>query len=194
MGLVHGTIGWTDVASPDTAVAEAFYNELFGWEADTNPSESMPYTMFTRDGKLVAGMGPLSAEQQEAGQPPAWSTYVIVDDVDATFDQAKALGATVLMEPMQIMDAGRMFFVIDPVGAAIGFWQSGTHDGAELFNVPSTMTWNDLGCRNVDAAVDFYTELLGWSTSTMKMGDESTYTMFRLWARGPQAEHGTSLE
>ena len=183
MGLAHGTIGWADVASPDTTVAEAFYKELFGWEADTNPSESMPYTMFTNGGKLVAGMGPLSTEQQEAGQPTAWSTYVIVDDIDATFAKAKELGATVLMEPSQIMDAGRMFFVVDPVGAVIGFWQSGTHDGAELFNVPNTMTWNDLGCRDVDAAVTFYTELLGWSTSTMEMGDDSTYTMFSVGER-----------
>ena len=183
MGLADGMIGWADVAAPDTAVAESFYRAVFGWDSQTNPSESMPYTMFTKDGKVVAGMGPLSPDQQAAGQPPVWSSYVIVDDVDATFTKAKDLGATVLMEPMQIMDAGSMFFIIDPVGAAIGFWQSGTHDGAELFNVPDTMTWNDLGCRDVDAAVAFYTRLLGWSTSEMDMGDGNTYTMFSVGDR-----------
>lgn len=183
MGLAHGMIGWTDVAAPDTAAAESFYREVFGWDAQTNPSESMPYTMFTKDGKIVAGMGPLSAEQQEAGQPPVWSSYVIVDDIEATFAKAKDLGATVLMEPMQIMDAGSMFFIIDPAGATIGFWESGTHDGAELFNVPDTMTWNDLGCRDVDTAVAFYTALLGWSTSEMDMGDGNMYTMFSVGDR-----------
>jgi len=181
-------IGWADVAAPDTAVAEVFYKGVFGWDAQTNPSESMPYTMFTKNGKLVAGMGPLSAEQQEAGQPPAWSSYVIVDDVDATFAKAKELGATPMMEPMQIMDAGKMVFIIDPVGAAIGFWQSGTHDGAEMFNVPDTMTWNDLGCRDVGTAVAFYTALLGWSTSEMDMGDGNMYTMFSV---GDRATGGT---
>lgn len=87
------------------------------------------------------------------------------------------------MEPMQVMDAGRMLFIIDPVGAVIGFWQSGTHDGAELFNVPDTMTWNDLGCRDVDAAVAFYTALLDWSTSEMDMGNGSMYTMFSVGDR-----------
>ena len=178
MGLAHGLIGWADVAAPDTEVAEHFYREIFNWDAQSNPSESMPYTMFAKDGKVVAGMGPLSPEQQAAGQPPVWSSYVIVDDIDATFNKAKDLGATVLMEPMQILDAGSMFFIIDPVGAAIGFWQSGTHDGAELFNVPDTMTWNDLGCRDVKAAIAFYTSLLGWSSSEMDMGDGNTYTMF----------------
>jgi predicted enzyme related to lactoylglutathione lyase len=183
MGLAHGTIGWTDVAAPDTAVAESFYKGVFGWDAEATAGESMPYTMFTKDGKTVAGMGPLTAEQQAAGQPPAWSSYVIVDDLDATFARAKALGATVLVEPMEIMDSGSMFFIIDPVGAVIGFWQSGTHDGAELFNVPDAMTWNDLGCRDVGAAVAFYSELLGWSTSEMDMGDGNMYTMFSVGDR-----------
>jgi hypothetical protein len=183
MGLAHGTIGWADVAVPDTEAGESFYSGLFGWDAQTNPSESMPYTMFSRDGKVVAGMGPLSPEQQAAGQPPVWSSYVMVDDIDAIFAKAKELGATVLMDPMQIMDFGSMFFVIDPVGAAIGFWQSGTHDGAELFNVPNTMGWNDLGCRDVPAAVAFYTALLGWSTSEMDMGNGNMYTMFSVGER-----------
>jgi predicted enzyme related to lactoylglutathione lyase len=188
MGLAHGTIGWTDVAAPDMDIAESFYSKLFGWEAQATASDSMPYTMFAKDGKVVAGLGLLSAGQQAAGQPSVWSSYVIVDDINATFARAKELGAAVLMEPMEIMDAGSMFFIIDPVGAAIGFWQSGTHDGAELFNVPNTMTWNDLGCRDVDAAVAFYTALLGWSTSEMDMGDGNIYTMFNV---GERATGGT---
>ena len=32
-------------------------------------------------------------------------------------------------------DAGRMFLAIDPVGAAIGFWQAGEHADAGVFNV-----------------------------------------------------------
>jgi predicted enzyme related to lactoylglutathione lyase len=188
MGLAHGTIGWTDVAAPDTAVAESFYKEVFGWGSQTAADESMPYTMFTMDGKVVAGMGPLSSEQEAAVQTPVWSSYVIVDDIDATFAKAKDLGATLLMEPSQIMDAGSMFFIIDPVGAAIGFWQSGTHDGAEIFNVPNAMGWNDLGCRDVDSAVAFYTALLGWSSSEIDMGDGNKYTMFSV---GDRATGGT---
>ena len=138
MGLAHGIVGWADVAVPDMDEGARFYEGLFGWEAEVaGPNESMPYTMFRKDGKHVAGMGPLSADQQDSGVPPTWSAYVIVDDVDAIHAQAAELGATPLMEPMQIMDSGRMTFVMDPVGAVIGFWQSGSHDGAEIFNVPA---------------------------------------------------------
>lgn len=187
MGLAHGTMGWADVAAPDTAVGEAFYTGVFGWESTPGGDESMPYTMFTKDGKVVAGMGPLTIEQQAAGQPPVWSSYVIVDDVDKIHAKAQELGATALMDPMQILDAGRMTFIIDPVGAAIGFWESGTHDGAEVFNVPGAMTWNDLGCRDVGAATAFYSELIGWTATENPMGEGETYTMF---SNGERANGG----
>ena len=182
MGLAHGTIGWADVAVPDMDAGAAFYKGLFGWDAVAAGADSFPYTMFARDGKLVAGMGELGAEQIEAGQPPVWSSYIIVDDVDAIFAKAVELGATPIMEPMDVMDTGRMFFVIDPVGAAIGFWQSGTHDGAEVFNEPNTMSWNEIASRDVDSAISFYTELLGWGAETMDM-DGFPYTMLKVGDR-----------
>lgn len=179
MGLAHGIHGWVDVAVPDMEAGEAFYTSVFDWTASAGGGgESMPYTMFSVDGKLVAGMGPLSEGQIEAGQPPVWSCYIIVDDIDALHARAVELGATSLMPPMQILDSGKMSFLLDPTGAAIGFWQSGTHDGAEIFNVPGAVTWNELATTDVDAARAFYTELLGWEAAAMEMDGGSTYWTF----------------
>jgi predicted enzyme related to lactoylglutathione lyase len=63
-----------------------------------------------------------------------------------------------------------MFFAVDPVGAAIGFWQAGQHPGAGVFNVPGAMSWNELGCRDVETAKAFYTDLLGWGIDTQDHG------------------------
>jgi predicted enzyme related to lactoylglutathione lyase len=182
MGLAHGTIGWADVAVPDTDAGAAFYTHLFGWEVTAAESESFPYFMFTLDGKVVAGMGELGPEQMKAGQPPMWSSYVIVDDADAAFSKAVELGATPILEPMDVMDAGRMFVIIDPVGATVGFWQSGMHDGAEVFNVPNAMSWNEIASRDLDGAIAFYSELLGWDAETMDF-DGFPYTMFKVAGR-----------
>ena len=177
MGHPNGTFGWADVAVPDMNHGKAFYSGLFGWDAVDSPAdESMPYTMFMLDGKAIAGMGPLRPEDIAAGQPPVWSSYVLVDNVDATAAKAKELGAVLLMEPMEIPEAGKMFFAIDPVGAAIGFWQAGQHVGAGVFNVPGAMSWNELACRDVDAAKAFYTELLGWGIDVQQY-DDFTYTV-----------------
>lgn len=179
MGLAHGTHGWTDVAVPDMDAGAAFYGAVFGWDSiEGDAGESMPYRMFSIDGDVVAGMGPLTPDQVEAGQPPAWSSYIIVDDVDAIHARAVELGAMPLMEPMQIMDSGRMSFVLDPVGAAVGFWQPGSHGGADVFNVPGALSWNELATTDVDAAKAFYTELLGWEASPTDMDGLGTYWTF----------------
>ena len=73
------------------------------------------------DGKPVGGMMGLMDENQ----PAVWSTYVSVDDADAAAGRVRDAGGTVLVEPMDVMDAGRMAFFMDPGGAAIGVWQPG---------------------------------------------------------------------
>lgn len=169
MGLKHGIFGWADLASPDIDGAAEFYNKVMGWDAV--PAEGgMPYTMFSIDGKSIAGMGELTDEMAAGGMPPVWSSYIIVDDVDVVHAKAIELGATPIMDVMEIPGSGRMSFVIDPVGAAIGFWEDGGHAGADVFNVNGAMTWNELQCRDVDTAAAFYTELLGWETETNDMG------------------------
>ncbi len=44
--------------------------------------------------------------------------------------------------------------------------------------MPDTMAWNDLACRDVDAAKAFYTTLLGWETSENPMSGGGVYTLF----------------
>jgi len=42
-----------------------------------------------------------------------------------------------------------------------------------------TFCWDELMTTDVGAAKTFYTELLGWSTEEMDMGEMGTYTMFK---------------
>lgn len=177
MGLAHGTFGWVDLASPEPEAAADFYNKVLGWEP--RPAEgAMPYTMFYSGGENVAGMGELTEEMTAGGMPSVWTSYIIVDDVDATLAKAIELGATPIMEVLQVGDTGRMAFVIDPGGAAVGLWESGTHDGAAVFNLPGALTWNELQCFDVPAAKTFYTKLVGWETETSNFG-EMEYTLIK---------------
>jgi predicted enzyme related to lactoylglutathione lyase len=177
MGLAHGTFGWVDLASPEPQAAADFYNKVLGWEA--RPAEGgMPYTMFYMNGENVAGMGELTEEMSAGGMPSVWASYIIVDDVEATLKKAVELGAMPIMEVLQVGDTGRMAFIIDPAGAAIGLWESGTHDGASVFNVPGALTWNELQCFDVPAAKTFYSSLLGWETETSNFG-ELEYTLIK---------------
>ena len=50
----------------------------------------------------------------QEGQPTAWATYVSVADADETAAKVKAAGGSVMVEPMDVMDIGRMAFFADP--------------------------------------------------------------------------------
>ncbi len=150
---------------------------MFGWKAQ----EVAPgYWYFMLDGRKAAGMGQLSEDQQSQGIPAMWSSYVAVDDVDAIAARVPDLGGTVMMPPMDVMDAGRLMFVVDPNGAMLGFWQAGTHAGADVFNEPGAMSWNELGATDVAAAREFYSQLLPWQMEEQRFGDGFTYTMITL--------------
>lgn len=114
----------------------------------------------------VAALGPLQAE----GMPPVWTTYIASDDVDATAKQAEAAGGTVFTPPFDIFDSGRMTVVADPAGAVFGVWQAKEHIGARLVNEPDTLLWNELVVRDMDAALEFYGKLFGYTTHELDVG------------------------
>jgi len=155
-----GTPSWVDLATPDPAAAKRFYGELFGWEVeDAGPEEETGgYAMFSLRGKLVAGVSGLMSPEQ----PAVWSTYVSTDDADAVVARAKDAGGQVMVEPMDVMEAGRMAFVVHPAGGAVGVWQPDRHTGAQLVNEPGALAWNQLHTRDQDGAAAFYGAVFGW--------------------------------
>lgn len=158
--LAPGTPIWTDLASPDVDAARRFYGELFGWEVgDVAPPEYGGYAMFKQGGKIVAGTGPTMD-----GGHPAWNTYVRTADAAETAQKVREAGGEVVAEPMQVMDAGTLAVFKDPTGAYISVWQTGTNTGAQLFNEPVSMTWNELNTRDVDAAKRFYAAIFDWTS------------------------------
>ena len=100
-GYAHGVPCWVDLSTTDVEAAKRFYGAVFGWEAEDMPTDQgMPYTMLTKNGKTVAGLGAISPEQTAAGVPPVWSTYLNVDDVDDTIAKVTEAGGTVVMPAM----------------------------------------------------------------------------------------------
>jgi len=134
----------------------------------------------------VAAIAPQSPELKAAGAPSMWNTYLAVDSVDDATAKVGPAGGTVAMEPFDVMDAGRMSFVLDPSGAPVALWQANQHIGAGLVNEPGTVIWNELITDN-PAAVSFYEQVLGVTTTTVDMGEDK-YTMFEV---GGQQVGGT---
>jgi predicted enzyme related to lactoylglutathione lyase len=181
-----GTPSWTDLASPDLDASQQFYGGLFGWQfdaQDTGDPEN-PYVMARQNGKDVAGMMRLTSDMQAGGMPPVWSTYVTVADVEQSAAKAKELGGTILSEPMDVMDAGRMAVLADPAGAVFCIWQAKGSIGAQLVNEPVSLTWNELMSTDIEGVKTFYGGLFGWKAETMDMGEGQMYTVWLLGEGG----------
>ena len=165
--FVPGTPCWVDVSSTDAEGARRFYGELFGWDFDIGGADSAFYTNCTLRGRRVAGLMELTPEMLAGGIPPMWSTYIATEDVRDSAARVTEAGGQVMMEPMDVMEFGRMAVAIDPTGAVIGFWESGTHTGAGVANEPGSFTWNELQTRDIEAASTFYAAVAGWQLESM---------------------------
>lgn len=183
MSYDPGTPCWVDLSSPDPVASAAFYGELFGWRARTEPvPEAAGYRLFALgDGAgecEVAAVLPLTSE----GQQPAWTTYVSVTDVDATVKAVEAAGGQVLTGPLDMLDQGRMAIFIDAAGAVIAAWQPRRFQGAALAGDRDTYCWSELVCRDIDGARAFYGEVFGWQGDTRPFGP-SSYTEWKIDGR-----------
>ncbi len=167
----HGTFSWADLRTTDGPAAKAFYSTLFGWQPIDYPIPGGGvYTMLQQEGKDVCALSEMGPEQQSQGMPPVWNSYITVDNVDVAAAKAGELGGNVIMSPFDVMENGRMAIIQDPTGAFVALWQANQHKGAGIFNIPNTMSWNELATRDPEAAKAFYTSLLGWETQTEEDG------------------------
>jgi predicted enzyme related to lactoylglutathione lyase len=164
-----GTPMWIDLTSPDLQASVRFYGGLFGWEGKDQGEEAGHYTIFYKDGKMVAAVTP----PMNPGTPPSWTTYVATEDASASAAKAREAGGQVLMDAFQVMDAGTMAVLQDPAGAVIAVWQPGRHQGAELANEPGSFTWNELQTRDMEAAKRFYPRVFGWGIKENPMNGGS---------------------
>jgi len=173
-----GTPNWVDHASPDLDASIEFYGALFGWEVPESEiaEQTGGYRRAAKNGVDVAGMMPLMQE----GQPPAWSSYVSVADVNATAAAVTGAGGSVIAEPMDVLGMGHMAVFADPSGAVFGIWQPGTFHGAGLVNEPGALAWNELNTRDVDGAKAFYGAVFGWAFEDEDVPSGGTYTTIQL--------------
>jgi uncharacterized protein len=158
---IPGVPCWIDTNRSDPETAVAFYRDLFGWQFEDVLPPGAPghYFMARLGDRDVAAIG-----SQPGGAPPdpAWNTFVWVQDADQTAKLVGAAGGSVVMEPADVGEAGRMAVCTDTEGARFSVWQARRHRGAAVVNEPGSLNFNELHTRDLDAADRFYAAVFGW--------------------------------
>lgn len=178
MSDTPGQFVWYDLMTSDLDRAVAFYTEAIGW--GTQPRKGpAPYVMWTVDGAPIGGVMPYASEHAAAGVTPHWVAYVTVADVDEAVEKTRKHGGSIVNEPRDIPDIGRIAAIRDPQGALIAVFKA----TAEMRSPEPTVgnfSWHELVTSDHEAAFDFYSDLFSWEkTSEFDMGAEmGKYQMY----------------
>ncbi|MDN3935609.1 VOC family protein [Arthrobacter sp. YD4] len=165
---------WIDLMTSDPDKAKDFYNQLFGWTYETGDAEMYGgYIMAFKNEAPVAG---IMKNDADSGYPDVWTTYLRVQDIDATANAATGHGGQIYLPPMDVPEQGRMAMLGDAGGAAVGAWQFGGHVGFQLVADPGSPAWFEVLTRDYDASVKFYQDVFGWTTTVLSDTPEFRYT------------------
>ena len=147
-GYIPGVPCWVDTSQPDPEAAVDFYGGLFGWEfEDVMPPGSRRAS--TSSPGSAAATSPRSARSPRArrrwrcGTPTSGSTAPT-----RPRRRSATPAAASLMEPFDVMDAGRMAVFADPEGAVFCVWQAKEHKGARIVNEHGSLNFNGLNTRD----------------------------------------------
>ncbi len=112
-----GRIKHIEIAGVDGPKLESFYAELFGWKINRKKVGGFDY------GDIELPEEPTAGIRHEPHGKPEIVIYIEVVDVDAAVEEARALGATIRIPPIQYGDV-RFALFEDPEGNAIGLTQA----------------------------------------------------------------------
>jgi uncharacterized protein len=170
-GYIPGVPCWVDTSQPDPEAAVDFYGDLFAWEFENvmPPDASGRYFRARLGGGEVAAVATIP---EGMPQVATWDTYVAVESADETAAKVAAAGGSIVMEPFDVFDFGRLAMFTDPEGAAFCVWQANRHQGARIVNEHGSVNFNGLNTRDADRAKEFYGSVFGWTTLALPGGAE----------------------
>jgi predicted enzyme related to lactoylglutathione lyase len=122
MMATHGAFYWNELMTTDPVAAAAFFKGLIGYDVSEMPmpdGDGGTYRVLMKDGKPMGGIMGM-APGLPPGVPPHWTSYLAVDDVDASTANLRKLGGHVIRAPWDVPGVGRIAIVTDPQGAVLG--------------------------------------------------------------------------
>lgn len=114
------------ILSKDPDRASQFYGSVFGWSVDA--ANALGYRQVSTGlSGLMGGIWPAPPEAQ-----PFVQLFVAVDDVAATIERARSLGARVIVPHQRLPDGDELAILADPEGISFGVMLRRTAEAHEM--------------------------------------------------------------
>jgi uncharacterized protein len=113
-------VSFFEFTTPDTAKEKAFFSDVFGWEITQWGDQD--YWLVKTGGPDMPGIdGAIQAPSMP--EAPRVVDTITVADIDATIAKAKAAGAMVMVEKMEVEKMGTLAYLMSPTGIPFGVMQ-----------------------------------------------------------------------
>ena len=146
----------------DVNSATQFYQQLLGWSTTEYDIPGHGKSAIF----VAAGMNfgnPVDLDDNPR-VPSHWISYIAVNDVEQSCEQAIKLGGKVCVPAFDIPSIGRTAVISDPVGSAFHVFTP--DDKAEDMNMtgnePGQICWLELMVDDPSKVIPFYRDLFGW--------------------------------
>ena len=123
--MQHGDFTHIEIPADDTARAQRFYGDLFGWTFQEMPGYP-GYHLFLTPARQEGVGGALGERGTSA--PDRMRTYVQVDSIDQLLPRVAGLGGRVSGEKQEVPGQGWYAVLEDSEGNEIAVWESARRD------------------------------------------------------------------
>lgn len=119
---VPGTIAWRDLTVDNADEVRDFYKSVVGWQSEpVSMGDYNDYSMKPSENDPPAA-GICHARGVNAGLPPQWLIYIVVEDVDKSAVECERLGGQILSGPKDMGPNARYCVIKDPAGAVAALY------------------------------------------------------------------------
>ena len=122
--FLKGSIAWADLSVENASELSEFYMQVIGWgTSKVDMGGYFDYCMTTPKTSIpVAGV--CHARGENAGMPPQWLMYVVVDNLDQSLANCIRLGGKPLTPIRSYGPNSRYCVIQDPAGAVLAIYQN----------------------------------------------------------------------
>ena len=119
----RGQISWVDLTVPEADTLRDFYAQVVGWTASAHSMGDYEDYVMNDPVTGEARAGICHARGENAALPAQWLIYIVVQDLEDSFDKCLQLGGSVVCPPRSAGEMGSYCVIKDPAGAVCALFQ-----------------------------------------------------------------------
>lgn len=158
---------WADLSCYEPKQSQKFYEEVFGWKYYHTDAS---YRIAFQGNSEVVGLYETPEKFKQMRMPHFWMTYIQVNDLLGTVEQARNHGAIIEM----VDEESQVALIRDPMGAGFTIYAGDEFD-ARTESTPGRLIWNELHVSDASKVIPFYQAIFNWK---IEANDEHNYFVY----------------